>query len=125
VLFVFAYNLELLGGRLHGNFWFAMSWGAFPVLTSFFAQTGRLSVAAFAVAAGGYALSYGQRVLSTPARALRRQTQAVRGTMTMLDGSQSDLDAKGLLAPLEGALRAFSWAVVTLSLGLLLSRLAA
>ena len=27
VLFVFAYNLELLGGRLHGDFWFALSWG--------------------------------------------------------------------------------------------------
>ncbi len=43
VLFVFAYNLELLGGRLHGDFWFALSWGAFPVLTAYFAQTGRLS----------------------------------------------------------------------------------
>jgi len=27
VLFVFAYNLELLGGKLHGDFWFALSWG--------------------------------------------------------------------------------------------------
>jgi len=125
VLFVFAYNLELLGGRLHGDFWFALSWGAFPILTSFFAQTGRLSVAALVVAAGGYALSYGQRVLSTPARVLRRQTRSVRGTMTMLDGSQTDVDAKMLLNPLERALRAFSWAVVILALGLLLARLAA
>src|SRR5439155_311390 len=46
VLFVFAYNLELLGGRLHGDFWFALSWGAFPVLTAYFAQTGRVSVSA-------------------------------------------------------------------------------
>jgi hypothetical protein len=125
VLFVFAYNLELLGGRLHGDFWFALSWGAFPVLTSFFAQTGRLTVAALVVAAGGYALSYGQRVLSTPARTLRRQIRSVSGTMTLTDGSEADLDAKAMLAPLEGALRAFSWAVVTLSVGLLLSRLAA
>src|SRR6266566_3691718 len=50
VLFVFAYNLELLGGRLHGDFWFALSWGAFPVLTAYFAQTGRLSFTALAVA---------------------------------------------------------------------------
>jgi len=34
VLFVFAYNLEMLGGKLHGDFWFALSWGAFPVLTA-------------------------------------------------------------------------------------------
>src|SRR5437868_12048953 len=46
VLFVFAYNLELLGGRLHGDFWCTLSWGAFPVLTPYFAQTGRLSVRA-------------------------------------------------------------------------------
>src|SRR6476661_2799944 len=50
ILFVFAYNLELLGGRLHGDFWFAMSWGAFPVLTAYFAQTGRMSVGALAAA---------------------------------------------------------------------------
>src|SRR5437660_27764 len=73
VLFVFAYNLELLRGRLHGDFWFALSWGAFPVLTSYFAQTGRLSIPAFAVAAAAYALSYGQRVLGTPARLVRRK----------------------------------------------------
>src|SRR5258708_11833411 len=46
VFFVFAYNLELLRGRVHGDFWFALSWGAFPILTAFFAQTGRLSIAA-------------------------------------------------------------------------------
>lgn len=125
VLFVFAYNLELVGGRLHGDFWFALSWGAFPALTSFFAQTGRLSVAAVAVAAGAYALSYGQRLLSTPARTLRRSTRSVRGTMTMTDGSQTEVDAKAMLVPLEGALRAFSWALVVLSAGLLLSRVAA
>jgi hypothetical protein len=125
VLFVFAYNLELLGGRMHGDFWFALSWGAFPVLTSFFAQTGRLSVAAIAVAGGGYALSYGQRVLSTPARVLRRRTKSVTGTMTMIDGSHSNVDANLMLSPLEGALRAFSWGVVVLSIGLVLSRLAA
>src|SRR3954469_21593699 len=27
---VVAYNLELFGGRFHGDTWFALSWGAFP-----------------------------------------------------------------------------------------------
>ncbi|HEY1420803.1 MAG TPA: hypothetical protein VGG90_08865 [Candidatus Dormibacteraeota bacterium] len=124
ILFVLAYNLELLGGRLHGDFWFALSWGAFPVLTAYFAQTGRLSVAAIAVAAGAYGLSYGQRVLSTPARLLRRGTRSVTGTMTLADGSSEDINERVLLRPLEGALRAFAWAVVVLSIGLLLSRIA-
>src|SRR4029077_3250734 len=83
VLFVFAYNLELLGGRLHGDFWFALSWGAFPVLTAYFAQAGALSVGAVAAAGAAYALSYGQRALSTPARTLRRKTRSVTGTLTL------------------------------------------
>jgi hypothetical protein len=123
ILFVFAYNLELLGGRMHGDFWFALSWGAFPVLTAYFAQTGRMSVGAVAVAAAAYALSYGQRVLSTPARLLRRKTKSVTGTLTLSDGSQVRIDEPALLLPLEGALRAFSWGVVLLSVGLVASRL--
>jgi hypothetical protein len=123
VLFVFAYNLELLGGRLHGDFWFALSWGAFPVLTAYFAQTGRVSIAALTVAAGAYALSYGQRVLSTPARLLRRRSRSVSGKVILNDGSEVALDEPALLKPLEGALRAFSWGVVALALGLAASRL--
>jgi hypothetical protein len=123
VVFVFAYNLELLGGRLHGDFWFALSWGAFPVLTAYFAQTGHLSVAAVAAAAGAYALSFGQRSLSTPARLLRRRSRSVTGTLTLNDGTEVKLDEPALLRPLERALRAFSWGVVALGLGLIASRL--
>jgi len=123
VLFVFAYNLELLGGRLHGDFWFALSWGAFPVLTAYFAQTGALSVGAVAAAGAAYALSYGQRALSTPARTLRRKTRSVTGTLTLQDGTQTDLDEPALLRPLELALRAFSWGVVLLGLGLVAAKL--
>jgi hypothetical protein len=123
VLFVSAYNLELLGGRLHGDFWFALSWGAFPVLTAFFAQTGRLSIAAVAAAAATYAISFGQRALSTPARTLRRKTRSVSGTLTLSDGTESHLDEPALLRPLEQALRAFSWGVVLLGLGLVTAKL--
>jgi hypothetical protein len=123
ILFVFAYNLELLGGRMHGDFWFALSWGSFPVLTAYFAQTGGLSIGAIAVAAAAYALSYGQRVLSTPARLLRRKTKSVTGTLTLSDETQVRIDEPALLRPLEGALQAFSWGVVLLSIGLLASRL--
>ena len=34
-----AYNLELLGGRVHTDLGFALAWGAFPVVTAFVAQT--------------------------------------------------------------------------------------
>jgi hypothetical protein len=123
VFFVFAYNLELLRGRVHGDFWFALSWGAFPVVTAYFAQTGRLSVAALAAAAAGYALSYAQRMLSTPARTLRRKSRSVSGEVILSDGSEVALDRPTLLRPLERALSALSWGVVALSLGLVASRL--
>jgi hypothetical protein len=123
IVFVFAYNLELLGGRLHGDFWFAMSWGAFPVLTAYFAQTGQFSIGAVAVAAGAFALSFGQRSLSTPARLLRRRSRSVSGEVTLSDGSAVQLDEATLLRPLEQALRAFSWGVVAVALGLLASKL--
>lgn len=123
VFFVFAYNLELLRGRLHGDFWFALSWGAFPVLTAYFAQTGRLSLAALLVAGAGYALSYAQRMLSTPARLLRRRSRSVTGALTLADGTQVALDRPALLRPLERALAASSWGIVALSLGLVGSRL--
>ncbi len=122
VFFVFAYNLELLRGKVHGDFWFALSWGAFPVLTAYFAQTGRLSFAALAAAVAGYALSYAQRMLSTPARLLRRRSRSVTGELTLADGSHVSLDREALLRPLERALAASSWGIVALSLGLVASR---
>ena len=47
---VAGYNLELLGGRLHSDFGFAFSWGAFPALTGYFAQAERLDLVAILVA---------------------------------------------------------------------------
>jgi len=47
----------------------------------------------------------------------------VTGIVSLRDGSQVAIDEPVLLRPLEGALRAFSWGVVLLSLGLLASRL--
>jgi hypothetical protein len=123
VLFVFAYNLELLGGKLHGDFWFALSWGAFPVLTAYFAQTSHLSFGAIGAAIAAFALSFGQRSLSTPARMLRRRSTSVNGVVTLTDGSTVQLDEATLLRPLEQALQAFSWGVVALALGMLASKI--
>jgi hypothetical protein len=74
------YNLELAGGRLHTDLVFALAWGAFPVLTGYYAQHERLEVAGVAAAIFAIFLSNAQRQLSTPARALRRKTEHVDGT---------------------------------------------
>lgn len=63
VFLVAAYNLELLGGAVHSDAWFALSWGGFPVLTAYFAQTGRLRLEAVLAAGACVALSAAQRVL--------------------------------------------------------------
>src|SRR5438105_494041 len=47
---VVAYNLEMFGGAFHGDWWFALAWGAFPALTGYFAQAGALRVEATLVA---------------------------------------------------------------------------
>jgi len=70
---VVAYNRELFGGTFHSDFWFAFAWGAFPVLTAYFASEERLRGEAFAAAAFAVCASLAQRTLSTQVRYARRQ----------------------------------------------------
>ncbi len=120
---VIAYNAELFGGAIHNDIGFAASWGAFPVLTAYVAQTGDLALAPALAALGAFALSAAQRTLSTPARMLRRRTEEVTGTVTRSDGTTVDVTRAFLLAPLERALRAMSWAVVLTAAALAVARL--
>jgi hypothetical protein len=122
-LLVIAYNLELFGGRLHTDLVFAAAWGSFPLLTAYVAQTGSLAVAPVVGAAGAFALSLAQRELSTPARLLRRRVEAAQGQLTLGGGETLPIDRQRLLAPLEGALRAMSWAVVLLAASFAVARL--
>ena len=117
VALVAVYNLELLGGVLHNACGFALAWGSFPVLTGYFAQTGRLSPASVLVAGAAFGLSLAQRTLSTPARRLRRRVVAVTGSMVLDAGSAERLDRDTLLAPLEAALKILSWTMVVLAAG--------
>jgi hypothetical protein len=125
---VVAYNLELAGGRFHTDFWFAASWGAFPALTSWWANTLTLEhldevAAGLLVAAGCFGLSVAQRRLSAPVRELRRRTASVGGEQMLTDGTSIPLSVERLASPLDGALRALSWAVVALAVGLVALRL--
>ena len=119
---VVAYNAELFGGVVHTDAGFAVAWGAFPVLTAYVAQTGRLGWAAPAGAVGAFGLSFAQRSLSTPARMLRRRTVRVEGALTMSDGSSVEIDYAAVLGPLERALQALSGAMAFLAAAVVLSR---
>jgi hypothetical protein len=123
-LLVIGYNAELFGGIIHTDLGFAAAWGAFPALTGYVSQTGRLAVAPVIVAASAMALSAGQRHLSTPARLLRRRTEEVTGTVTLTSGEVIALDSARLREPLERALRSFSWGLVLLAAALATARLA-
>jgi hypothetical protein len=102
---VVAYNLELAGGAFHSDLWFAGSWGAFPVLTAYFATAERLGLAAVVGAGFAFATSLAQRTLSTQVRDARR-----RG---------GDPDA---VRPADRALQLLSAALPLLAGALLLSR---
>jgi hypothetical protein len=101
-----AYNLELFGGRFHSDWWFALSWGAFPALTGFFVEAQSIRLEAVVVAAYATALSLAQRRLSTSVRHARR----TRGTLAGVE-------------PLEQVLRTLGAAAVLLACGLVAARL--
>jgi hypothetical protein len=119
---VVAYNLELFGGRFHGGLWFPAAWGAFPVLTAYFASARTLHTAAIAAAGYAFASSWAQRRLSTPVRLVRRRVVAVEGQVELDDGTTLPLDADALAAVPEAALKALAVATVLIAAALLLFR---
>jgi len=118
---VYAYNLELLGGVLHSDVWFAVAWGAFPVLVGAYAQHWTLSLAAGVAAVAAFFLSLGQRALSTPARMLRRRVSEVAVRLSFTDGSEAELGRAELLAPIERSLRYFVCATSAVAVAMVLA----
>jgi hypothetical protein len=120
---VVAYNLESFGGRFHSDVWFALAWGAFPLLTAYFAAAEKLDAVAAAAAAFAFASSIAQRVLSTQVRDVRRRVADVSGTVERLDGSKQHLQPADLMAVEEAGLRALTAAIVALAVALVIMRL--
>ena len=118
-----AYNLELFGGWLHNDITFALAWGAFPLLTSFYAQAEMINVQAIVGGAFAFGLSAAQRALSTQARMLRRRVDSIAGSITYNDGRVVSLARPQLLAPVETALKAMAWSVVALAIALVVHRM--
>lgn len=116
-----SYPLELARGRLHSDLWFALGWGAFPVLTAAWVGGG-ITVAALAGAAYAVALSYAQRALSTWVRMLRRRADDVAGEIRLSDGQRMSLDSARLIAAPETALRWLTVVAVLVPLALVALR---
>jgi len=108
--FVFAYNLEWWNGRFHTDGWFAVSWGALPVLAGYAMQTNALSVAALIVAGAMAALSVVEITASRPYKAIKRMTNRL---------ASDDV----LAARYERVLKSVSLGVIALGVGLAVFRL--
>ena len=121
---VVAYNLELFGGAFHTDLWFAAAWGAFPLLTAYFASAHRLRSEAVAAAAFALLTSLAQRWLSTPVRLMRRQVARVDGRIELRDGETLPIDAAFIVRAPEAALQVLAAAFVLLAAALLLFRAA-
>jgi hypothetical protein len=114
-----AYALELAGGRFHSDLWFALAWGAFPVLVAYLGAAETLRPEAFLAAAFALLTSLAQRLLSTQVRTVRRRVEQVSGTVRFRDGREEPLDAAALTRAPEAALRALSVAMVALAVALI------
>lgn len=119
--FVLAYDLELFGGLVHTDWGFALSWGAFPVLTSAYAQASSISWPAIILAFAAAMSSAAQRNLSNPVRMIRRRVTSVEGEIRFADGTVRPIDSNFLLVPTERALRALSLAMMALAVAFVLA----
>ena len=120
---VVAYNLGLWHDRFHTDFWLAFSWGAFPVLTSYWVNALRFDFAVVVVALACFLVTLVQRTLSTPVRTVRRRAVRVEGFIELTNGERIILDNKSLIAASERALLLLAISFVVLSIGLLMFRL--
>jgi len=106
--FLLAYNLEWFQGRFHTDGWFALSWGALPVLAGHVLQTNSISFAALLVAAAAGALSLVEITASRPYKSLMRS--AASGPASATERAQ--------MQQLQTILQFVSLGVILLGLGL-------
>jgi hypothetical protein len=119
---VVAYNLELFGGLFHTTLWFALAWGAFPLLTGYFVVAEEIRPEAVLAAIFAGLQSHAQRVLSTPVRFTRRQVRGVSGTIELTDGSHEPVTEETLMRVPERALQILAASTVALAAALIALR---
>ena len=72
--FLFAYNLELFGGKFHNNTSFVISWGILPVLAGTAIQTNSITLESLALSALAGILSYVLIKTSRKYKQLKRES---------------------------------------------------
>jgi hypothetical protein len=118
-----AYNLEWFHGRLHSDLWFAIAWGAFPFLTSYWVGAEHFAPAAGVGAVAVLLVSLVQRVLSKRVRDIRRRARVIVGHVTYVSGEAHEIDRAWVIATDESALMLLSVALALLSIAILVARM--
>jgi hypothetical protein len=70
--FLLAYNLEWFDGRFHTDGWFALSWGALPVIGGYVMQTNSIAAPALLMAGATALLSLVEIRASRPYKEWKR-----------------------------------------------------
>jgi len=110
--FVFAYNLELFGGKFHKDSWFAFSWGFLPTVAGYIMQTNKVGAAVIAVATAMCLFSVVEIKASRPYKMLKGRSD----TLTQ--------DEITLMERYEAILKSISLGVLFLGAGMLGWRIA-
>lgn len=106
--FVLAYNLEWFQGRFHTDGWFAVSWGALPVLAGNVLQTNSISLAAVLMAMAAALFSLVEIKASRPYKEAKRSGDpASSPLLPCLEGILKCISGSVLL--LGAAMVAFRW----------------
>ena len=117
-----AYNLEWFHSGLHSDVWFAIAWGAFPFLTSYWITAEHFAPAAGVGAVAVLLLSLAQRLLSKRVRDVRRRAQTIVGQVIYESGETRAIDRAWALTTDESALMLLSATVALLSIAMLAAR---
>jgi len=119
--FVFAYNLDILNGKFHSDLSFAVSWGALPAVTSFFANALTITPAAIMIASASAATAGIEINLSRWCKDFRRRN-ALR-ELTFEDSTSVRMTTAQLIANPERALKLIVVAVDLVAASLIILRL--
>ena len=119
--FLFAYNIDLYGGRFHTDLAFAFSWAALPVLVGYYTNALTITVVALLVAVAMAATAGIEINLSRWCKDFRRKSSLTQ--MQLADGTKLSLNTAELIAKPERALKLIVVAVDLLAIGLTIHKL--
>lgn len=119
--FLFAYNMDLLGGRFHSDVSFAVSWAALPVVISYYVNALTITPVAVLVALAMAATAAIEINLSRWCKDLRRGSLLTE--MRFADNTKLNVSTTELIARPEKSLKLIVVAVDLLAIGLIIRKL--